>query len=99
MASNRVRVAMGPGGGGPAVDPSTDYSSPAPATPPPPDPSATPDPFTGPATDADTVRFLEQATWGVPSQAEVNRVKAMGFRAYLDEQFPLTPTNAAQGSN
>ncbi len=99
MVSNRVRVAMGGIGGGPAVDPLTEYSSPAPVTPPPPDPLATPDPYTGPATDADTVRFLEQATWGVPSQAEVNRVKAMGFRAYLDEQFSLTPTNPAKGSN
>ncbi|HEU4478476.1 MAG TPA: DUF1800 family protein, partial [Pyrinomonadaceae bacterium] len=99
MASNRVRVAMGSIGGGPAVDPLTEYPSPAPTTPPPPDPIATPDPYTGPATDADTVRFLEQATWGVPSQAEINRVKAMGFRAYLGEQFALTPTNSAKGSN
>lgn len=99
MASNRVRVAMGTIGGGPAVDPLTEYSSPAPTTPPPPDPIATPDPFTGPATDADTVRFLEQATWGPPSQAEINRVKAMGFKAYLDEQFSLAPINPAKGSN
>lgn len=99
VASNRVRIAIGTIGGGPAVDPSTEYSSPAPTTPPAPDPIATPDPFTGQATDADTVRFLEQATWGVPSQAEINRVKAMGFRAYLDEQFALTPTNSAKGSN
>ena len=99
VASNRVRIAMGSVGGGPAVDPATEFSSPAPAIPPSPDPTATPDPFTGPATDADTVRFLEQATWGVPSQAEVNRVKAMGFRAYLNEQFALSPTNPAKGSN
>ena len=99
MASNRVRVAMGTIGGGPAVDPLTEYSSPAPTTPPPPDPIATPDPFTGPASDADTVRFLEQATWGPPNQAEINRVKAMGFKAYLDEQFALTPINPAKGSN
>ncbi|MEP6921317.1 MAG: DUF1800 family protein [bacterium] len=99
VASNRVRLAMGSIGGGPAVDPATEFSSPAPATPPSPDPTATPDPFTGPASDADTVRFLEEATWGVPSQAEVNRVKAMGFRAYLNEQFALSPTNPAKGSN
>jgi uncharacterized protein (DUF1800 family) len=99
VASNRVRVAMGSIGGGPSVDPLTEYSSPAPTTPPAPDPVATPDPFTGPATDADTVRFLEQATWGPPSQAEVNRVKAMGFKAYLDEQFALPPINPAKGSN
>ena len=99
MASNRVRVAIGSVGGGPAVDPATEYSSPAPTTPPPPDPIATPDPFTGPATDADTARFLEQATWGPPSQAEINRVKAMGFKAYLDEQFALAPSNPTKGSN
>ena len=99
MASNRVRVAIGSVGGGPAVDPATEYSSPAPTTPPPPDPIATPDPFTGPATDADTARFLEQATWGPPSQAEINRVKAMGFKAYLDEQFALPPSNPTKGSN
>ena len=99
VASNRVRIAMGSIGGGPSVDPLTEYSSPAPTTPPPPDPVATPDPFTGPATDADTVRFLEQASWGPPSQAEVNRVKAMGFKAYLDEQFALPPINPVKGSN
>ncbi|HKR61303.1 MAG TPA: DUF1800 family protein [Pyrinomonadaceae bacterium] len=99
MASNRVRVAMGTIGGGPAVDPLTEYSSPAPTTPPPPDPIATPDPFTGPASEADTIRFLEQATFGPPNQAEINRVKAMGFKAYLDEQFALSPVNPAKGSN
>lgn len=99
MASNRVRVAIGSIGGGPAVDPATEYSSPAPTTPPPPDPIATPDPFIGPATDADTARFLEQATWGPPSQAEIDRVKAMGFKAYLDEQFALPPSNPTKGSN
>lgn len=99
VASNRVRVAIGAIGGGPAVDPSTEYTSAAPAVAPTPDPIATPDPFTGPATNADTVRFLEQASWGPPSQAEVNRVKAMGFKAYLDEQFALPPTNPTKGSN
>ena len=99
VASNRVRVAIGTIGGGPALDPSTEYSSAAPAVAPTPDPVATPDPFTAPATDADTVRFLEQASWGPPSQAEVNRVKAMGFKAYLDEQFALPPINPTKGSN
>jgi uncharacterized protein (DUF1800 family) len=44
------------------------------------------------------VRFLEQASWG-PTTAEIARVKAMGFKAYLDEQFSLAPTNVAKGSN
>ena len=97
VSSNRVRVAIGHAGGGP-VDDVGAVATPAPVTPPPADPPLVPDTYTGPATDADTVRFLEQATWG-PTTAEVARVKAMGFKAYLDEQFSLPPTNAAKGSN
>ena len=97
MSSNRVRVAIGHSGGGPADDAGA-VATPAPATPPPADPPLVPDAFTGPASDADTVRFLEQASWG-PTPAEVARVKAMGFKAYLDEQFGLAPTNVAKGSN
>ncbi|HEX4900865.1 MAG TPA: DUF1800 domain-containing protein, partial [Pyrinomonadaceae bacterium] len=37
-------------------------------------------------------------TWG-PTTAEVNRVKAMGFLAYLNEQFNAPVTNPAKGSN
>jgi uncharacterized protein (DUF1800 family) len=97
MSSNRVRVAIGHSGGGPADDAGA-VATPAPVTPPPADPPLVPDPYTGPASDADTVRFLEQASWG-PTSAEVARVKAMGFKAYLDEQFSLAPTNVAKGSN
>ncbi|HJS25387.1 MAG TPA: DUF1800 domain-containing protein [Pyrinomonadaceae bacterium] len=97
MASNRVRVAIGHSGGGPADDPGA-VPTPAPATPPAEDPPLELDPFTGPASEADTVRFLEQASWG-PTPAEVARVKAMGFMAYLNEQFSLAPTNTGKGSN
>ncbi len=97
MSSNRVRIAIGHSGGGPADD-SGAVATPAPPTPPGADPPLVPDPYTGPATDADTVRFLEQASWG-PTPAEIARVKAMGFRAYLDEQFNLAPTNPGKGSN
>lgn len=97
MSSNRVRVAIGHEGGGPADDPGA-VATPAPVTPPPADQPLVPDPYTGPASDADTVRFLEQASWG-PTPAEITRVKAMGFKAYLDEQFSLPPTNVAKGSN
>jgi uncharacterized protein (DUF1800 family) len=97
MSSNRVRVAIGHSGGGPADDAGA-VATPAPATPPPADPPLVPDPYTGPASDGDTVRFLEQASWG-PTPAEIARVKAMGFKAYLDEQFSLAPTNVAKGSN
>jgi len=97
MSSNRVRVAIGHSGGGPADDPGA-VPTPAPDTPPPADSVLVPDPYTGPATDADTVRFLDQASWG-PTAAEVTRVKAMGFMAYLNEQFNLAPANAPKGSN
>ena len=97
MASNRVRVAIGHSGGGPADDAGA-VATPAPATPPGEDPPLSLDSFTGPASETDTVRFLEQASWG-PTSAEVARVKAMGFMAYLNEQFSLAPTNAAKGSN
>ncbi len=97
MSSNRVRVAIGHMGGGPPDDVGA-VPTPAPDVPPPADPPLDPDPYTGPATDADTVRFLGQASWG-PTAAEVNRVKAMGFMAYLNEQFNLAPSNPAKGSN
>ncbi len=103
MASNRVRVAIGHA---PAQCPGTDcpaddvgaVATPAPVTPPPADPAYVPDSFNGPASDGDAVRFLEQATWG-PTAAEVTRLKQMGIRAYLDEQFSLQPSNSAKGSN
>lgn len=97
MSSNRVRVAIGHSGGGPTDDVGA-VPTPAPATPPPADPPLVPDSFTGAASDADTVRFLEQASWG-PTPAEIARVKAMGFKAYLDEQFSLAPAVPAKGSN
>jgi uncharacterized protein (DUF1800 family) len=97
MSSNRVRVAIGHSGGGPADDAGA-VATPAPATPPPADQPLVPDPYTGPASDADAVRFLEQASWG-PTPAEIAHVKAMGFKAYLDEQFSLAATNVAKGSN
>ncbi|MEK6283551.1 MAG: DUF1800 domain-containing protein [Acidobacteriota bacterium] len=97
VSSNRVRMAIGQLGGGPPDDLGA-VPTPAPATPPPADPLLTPDTYTGIATDADTVRFLEQASWG-PTPSEVARVKAMGFRAYLDEQFTLPAENVAKGSN
>ncbi len=97
VSSNRVRVAIGHSGGGPADDQGA-VATPAPVTPPGADPPLVPDSFIGAATDADTVRFLEQASWG-PTPFEVTRVKAMGFMAYLNEQFNLPPTNPSKGSN
>ncbi len=97
LGSNRVRMAIGHVGGGPADDAGA-VATPAPATPPPADPPFVPDSFTGPASDADAVRFLEQATWG-PTTAEIAHVKAVGFKAYLNEQFAAPVTNPAKNSN
>lgn len=87
VASNRVRVAIGQNGAGPAVDSTTEFIAAAPATPPPPTPTPTPKAF-GPneSNDADVVRLLEQASWG-PTTAEVARVKSIGIRAYVNEQL------------
>jgi hypothetical protein len=106
MSSNRVRVAIGHMGGGPPDDPGA-IATPAPAPPAPqPTPVPTPNPFTGAANTADTIRFLEQASFG-PTPAEVARVQGIGFRAYLNEQFnapassyptlTLMPTDQGQG--
>jgi len=86
MSSNRVRLAIGhrpstcPGADCPADDPGA-VATPAPTTPPPADIPFVPDSYTGPSTDADTVRFLEKASWG-PTPPEDSRDKAMGFMAY-----------------
>lgn len=97
MGSNRVRVAIGHVGGGPADD-SGATPTPAPATPPPADPPLVPDTFTGPLSDADAVRFLEQSTWG-PTSADIAHLKAVGYMAYLNEQFSAPVTNPAKNSN
>jgi uncharacterized protein (DUF1800 family) len=99
MSSNRVRLAIGHVGGTLPSDAALGLvPTPAPLTPPPADPAYTPDAYTSISTEADTVRFLEQASWG-PTAAEVNRVSAMGFKAYLDEQFNAAVINPGKGSN
>ena len=40
-------------------------------------------------TTADTIRFLEQSTFG-PNQALITQAQAMGFSAFLDQQFAAT---------
>ncbi|HZG54490.1 MAG TPA: DUF1800 domain-containing protein [Pyrinomonadaceae bacterium] len=106
VASNRARISVGHAGGSLPDDPGA-TPAPAPAAPPAPTPTPTPNQYGASAsTTADTVRFLEQATWG-PTSAEVARVRAAGLRAYLNEQFnapvlgypsmPLYPTDSALG--
>ena len=105
--SNRVRIAIGQNGGGPADDTGS-VPTPAPATAPAPTPVPTPDQFAGGTISySDAKRFLEQATFG-PTEAEITRVRAMGYQAWLAEQLakpaqPFTPPvetqNATQLSN
>ncbi|HEX8335077.1 MAG TPA: DUF1800 domain-containing protein, partial [Pyrinomonadaceae bacterium] len=99
LSSNRVRVAIGRTGGGPAVDASTEFAAPAPATPPAPTPTPAQKAYgAGEATDADVTRFLEQATWG-PTASEVTRVRQLGLRDFINEQFNAPVLNAAKGSD
>jgi uncharacterized protein (DUF1800 family) len=106
VASNRARISVGHAGGGIPDDPGA-TPAPAPAALPAPTPTPTPNQYgAASSSTADTVRFLEQATWGA-TRAEVARVQALGFRAYLNQQFnapvsgypsmPLYPTDAALG--
>jgi uncharacterized protein (DUF1800 family) len=93
VSSNRARISVGRATATPADDAGA-APMPAPAVPPAPTPSPTPNPFTGPASQADAVRFLEQASWG-PTNAEVARVRQIGFRAWLDEQFNAPSSSPA----
>src|SRR5258706_8729343 len=46
----------------------------------------------GPATDADAARFLAQATFG-STTADIAHLRAIGYQAWLTEQFNATPTS------
>ncbi len=95
IASNRVRVAIGQIGGGPADD---SAPNPAPATPP---GAATQltlaqyqaqynDPAF--ASDNDLKRFLEQSSWGQRGDdSDFNHLRAIGIPAYINEQFNTAP--------
>jgi uncharacterized protein (DUF1800 family) len=111
MSSNRVRVAIGQIGGGPADDAGA-VGTPAPQTPPTPVTPPTLAQYQGQFNNAstaagpDAIRFLEQATWG-PTDAELTRVRNMGYTAWINDQFntadtgypaiPLYPAIGAQG--
>jgi len=94
-SSNRVRVAIGVAGGGPADDPGS-VPTPAPAVPPTPNPPVTMSEyqalFNSPSLAAgpDGIRFLEQATWG-PTDADLTHVRSIGMLPYLNEQFNMPP--------
>src|ERR1044071_3537396 len=94
LSSNRVRIAVGQNGAGPATDPSTEFISAAPPTPPAPTPTPTPKTYgPGEASTADVTRFLEQATWG-PKPTDAATVQAQGLRAFIDDQFNAPTLNA-----
>lgn len=98
MSSNRVRIGIGHNGGGPADDLGA-VPTPAPVTPPPVDAPLVLDNYVaGTPSDADAIRFLEQAAWG-PNAADLAHIKAVGFQTYLDEQFNAPVANPAKSSN
>jgi uncharacterized protein (DUF1800 family) len=94
-SSNRVRVAIGVAGGGPADDPGAG-PTPAPATPPAPNSPVTMAEyqalFNNPSLAAgpDGIRFLDQTTWG-PTDADLTHLRSIGMQAYLNEQFNTPP--------
>jgi uncharacterized protein (DUF1800 family) len=63
-------------------------SSPAPA--PAPTPTPAPAPAAGPTAD-EAARFLTQASFG-PTTSDIARVQAIGYSAWIDEQFALPAT-------
>jgi uncharacterized protein (DUF1800 family) len=103
MGSNRVRVAIGQLGGGPADDPGA-AGTPAPQTPPAAATSLTLAQYQAqvglPAAAAgpDGLRFLEQATWG-PSDADLAHLQSIGMQAWINEQFNTPPVFPAVQSD
>jgi len=102
MSSNRVRVAIGQIGGGPADDPGA-TGTPAPSTPPgavPPLTASSYGPNDPNVSAADVRRLLEQATWGpVGDGSDVTHVQQVGLRAWIDEQFNAAVLNPGKGSD
>src|SRR3954471_19040605 len=45
----------------------------------------------GPFYDSDAARFLSQATFG-PTDADIAHLRAVGYQAWLTEQFAAAPT-------
>ncbi|PYS75685.1 MAG: hypothetical protein DMF66_18900, partial [Acidobacteria bacterium] len=101
LASNRVRIAVGQSGGGPATDPATEFISPAPAVEPAPLPPLAAKAYgPGEASAADITRLLEQTTWGPKGDGtDVAHIQQVGIRAFLDEQFNAPVANTSKGSD
>ncbi len=86
-----VLVACGGGGGSDPSASSGGSETPAMASPATPATPATPV-VEKPATRADAARFLTQATFG-PTEADIARVMALGYAAWIDEQLALPATS------
>jgi uncharacterized protein (DUF1800 family) len=101
LSSNRVRIAVGQSGGGPATDAATEFISPAPAVEPAPLPPLAAKAYgPGEASAADITRLLEQATWGPKGDGtDIAHVQTVGIRAFLDEQFNAPVANTSKGSD
>ncbi len=93
MLSMSLLSACGGGGGGDSPSsgsgavsslPSTPVTPAVPATPGAP---STPVDVVKPATRAEAVRFLRQATFGPGSDAEIDRLMSIGYNKWFDEQF------------
>src|SRR5256714_1262210 len=97
MSSNRVRVAIGQSGGGPADDAGavpTPISNSLPAVQSPltlAQYQAQYNNLSFPS-DADIQRFLEQSSWGLKGDgSDLTRVRQIGMAAYINEQFNTPP--------
>jgi uncharacterized protein (DUF1800 family) len=68
------------------------YRAVAPPTPTPTvGPTPTPTPTGGTPSLSDAVYFLQQASWGA-NAASIDRVRALGYAGWIDEQFALPPS-------
>ena len=97
LGSNRVRLGFGVIGGGPADDqdarPTPVGTKVIPALRANPDSGPTTAEYVGYKWSGDRMRFLEQATFG-PTAATDMRVRRIGLRAWLGEQFAATYPSA-----
>lgn len=105
MSSNRVRVAIGQIGGGPTDDPGavpTPISGQLPAVQTPLTVAQYQAQYSSPLFpgDADIQRFLEQSSWGPKGDlSDFNRVRQIGVKQYIDEQFNTPPLFIDNSSN
>ncbi len=93
LTSNRVRLGYGATGGN-IKDDAGAVPTPAPLSPPKKDTSAASPDYVGYKYSGDRIRFLEQATFG-PTVALDNRIRRLGLRTWLAEQFAAPYPSAA----